>query len=61
MRKLVYGFLKGPTQIRMYNHERWLEVEEVNGLYYVAKTKALICFLSFGAICFRICKKQVFS
>ena len=45
MRKLVFGFLPGQTQTKLYNPRRWLEAcfqnQKLEG--YVSKTKALIC------------------
>ena len=70
MRKHVLGF---PTRFRTnravqpQKMARGLkfQIQEVEGLYYVAKTKALIsCVVTMRLICFfvlQICKKQVFS
>ena len=68
---LSSGFPPGATQTRLYNHRRWLEAwnfgfrKKRDCTIYVAKTKVVIsCAVNRAAdprLCFRICKKQVFS
>ena len=59
------GFRPGQTQIGLYSHKRWrIEVDE--GLYYqYSEIKGPDQLRSYCAadlrLCFRICKKPVFS
>ena len=66
------GFRPGPTQSGLYSHSRrWLEAEKfqiyvVEGLYYpYSENKGADQLRSYCAadlrLCFRICKKPVFS
>ena len=50
----VRGFRQGPAQTGLYNYIKWLEEEE--GLYYPLCTDTADLRL-----CFRICKKPIFS
>ena len=60
------GVRPGPTQTGLYRHTRWLEARNFVFTNRVVKTKALISFADTNReadlrLCFRICKKPVFS
>ena len=72
----LWGFRPGLTQTRLYSHRRWLEAGNFvfrkfrDCTICVAKTKALISFAVTQLrgyreadlrLCFRICKKTLFS
>ena len=60
----VFDQVRHELGVRLQKMARGLKfrIKEVEGLYYVAKTKALISDYRAAdlSLCFRICKKQVF-